>query len=132
MVNLDGGPLVPAAISVSEAMKADFVPIVNAINRINPDFPMELKDREARERPEKAWGTDSGPFAVAGVPTIGFQEKDLNGYNFNYREIWHTERDLYNMSISEYQEQKALALSILVYGLADLDHLLDREGYWKE
>ncbi|MFC2089414.1 M28 family metallopeptidase [Bacteroidota bacterium] len=132
MVNLDGGPLLPAGISVSEAMKDDFIPIVDAINRINPEFPMELKDREPREKPEKAWGTDSGPFAVEGVPTIGFQEEDAKGYNFNYREIWHTERDLYNMSIAEYQEHKAIATAILVFGIADLDHKLDREGYYVE
>ncbi len=132
MVNIDGGPLVPTAISVSEAMKEDFIPLVDAINRINPEFPLELKDREPTEKPEKAWGTDSGPFAVEGVPTIGFEEGDTKGYNFNYREIWHTERDLYNMSIPEYMEQKAIATAILVYGIADLDHQLDRKGYYKE
>mgnify|MGYP006283181873 CR=1 FL=1 len=130
MVNRDGGPTVPVTLSVSEAMKADFEPIVTAINRINPDFPVELKIREPRKKPERAWGTDSGPFAVKGIPTIGFGLGDPKGYDFNYREIWHTERDTYNMSIPEYQEQAAVATAILVYGLADLDHLLDREEYY--
>ena len=132
MINRDGGPTVPASISVSEAMKEDFTPIVDAINRINPDFPLEMKIREPQERPTRPWGTDSGPFAVVGVPTIGFQNADPNGYDFNYREIWHTERDLYNMSIAEYQEHAAIATAILAYGIADLDHLLDREGYYLE
>lgn len=132
MINRDGGPTVPVAISVSAAMKNDFLPIVDAINRINPEFPLELKMREPRERPEKPWGTDSGPFAVAGVPTIGFELGDIKGYNFSYREIWHTERDLYNKSIPEYQEQAAIATAILCYGIANLDHLLNREGYYME
>jgi len=132
MVNRDGGPEVPVALSVSEAMKADFIPVVDAINRINPKFPVELKTREPREKPKRAWGTDSGPFAVKGVPVIGFDLADPVGYNFDYREIWHTERDLYNKSIAEYQEQAAIATAILVYGIADLDHLLNREGYWLE
>jgi carboxypeptidase Q len=132
MINRDGGPTVPASISISEAMKADFVPIVDAINRINPEFPLEMKIREPVERPKRAWGTDSGPFAVRGVPTIGFQNADPRGYDFNYREIWHTERDLYNMSIPVYQEHAAIATAILAYGIADLDHLLDREGYYIE
>lgn len=132
MINRDGGPTVPASITVSEAMKADFIPIVDAINRINPEFPMELKTREPVERPKEAWGTDSGPFAVKGVPTIGFQNADPRGYDFDYREIWHTERDLYNMSIPVYQEHAAIATAILAYGIADLDHLLDREGYYIE
>ncbi len=131
MINRDGGPTVPKALSVSEAMWNDFVPIAEAINRINPEFPLELKKRAAREKPKKAWGTDSGPFAVKGVPTIGFENGDPKGYDFDYYEIWHTERDLYNKSIPEYQEHAAVATAILVYGIADLDHLLDREGYYK-
>lgn len=132
MVNRDSGPTVPSALSVSQTMKEDFIPIVDAINRINSDFPLELKEREPREKPKQAWGTDSGPFAVEGVPTIGFELSDPKGYNFNYHEIWHTERDLYNKSIPEYQEQAAIATAILVYGIADLDHLLNREGYYIE
>jgi len=69
---------------------------------------------------------------VKGVPTIGFDCDDPKGYNFSYGEIWHTERDLYNKSISEYQEQAATATAVLVYGLAMLDHKLSREGYYVE
>ncbi|MEX0985870.1 MAG: M28 family peptidase [Bacteroidales bacterium] len=131
MVNRDGGPTVPTAISVSNAMKEDFIPIVEAINRINPEFQLELKVREPTEIPKRAWGTDSGPFAVRGVPTIGFETGDPKGYDFDYREIWHTERDLYNKSIREYQEHAATATAILVFGIANLEHLLNRDGYWK-
>ena len=132
MVNRDGGPTVPVSLTVSAAQMEDFKEIAEIINTINPDFPLELKERTPRPRPEKAWGTDSGPFAVKGVPTIGFDCGDPKGYNFSYGEIWHTERDLYNKSISEYQEQAATATAVLVYGLANLDHKLSREGYYVE
>lgn len=132
MVNRDGGPEVPKALSVSAAQMDDFKEIVEVINSINPDFPMELKEREPGARPERAWGTDSGPFAVKGVPTIGFELGDPKGYNFSYGEIWHTERDTYNKSIPEYQEQAAVATAVLVYGLSMLDHKLSREGYYIE
>jgi len=132
MVNRDGGPTVPTGISVSEAQRADFETISGLINQINPEFPFELKERKPTKKPKKAWGTDSGPFAVKGVPTIGFDTGDPKGYNFSYSEIWHTERDLYNKSIPEYQEHTATATAILVYGLANLDHLLSREGYYLE
>jgi len=56
----------------------------------------------------------------------------VKGYNFSYREIWHTERDLYNMSIPEYLEHSAIVNAIVVLGVADLNHLLPREGYYKE
>jgi len=132
MVNRDGGPTVPTSISVSAAMKEDFENICAPLNDINSDFPFEIKDREPREKPEKAWGTDSGPFAVKGVPTIGFRTGDPKGYNFSYREIWHTERDLFNKSIAEYQEHTSIATAILIFGIANLDHLLSREGYYIE
>ncbi len=132
MVNRDGGPTVPMGVSVSPAMMDDFKAICAPINDINPDFPFEVTERKSREKPKKAWGTDSGPFAVEGIPTIGFRCEDPKGYNFSYREIWHTERDLYNKSIPEYQEHAATATAIMVYGIANLDHLLNREGYYVE
>lgn len=132
MFNRDGGPTVPTGISVPEAMREDFEMICAPINDINPDFPFVINERKPREKPKKAWGTDSGPFAVEGVPTITFSTGDPKGYNFSYYEIWHTERDLYNKSIPEYQEQTATVTAIVVYGVANLDHLLDREGYYKE
>ncbi|MCK5066948.1 MAG: M28 family peptidase, partial [Bacteroidales bacterium] len=132
MVNRDGGPTVPTGLTVSAAQMEDFKEIAEIINMINPDFPLELKERKPRPRPEKPWGTDSGPFAVKGVPTIGFDCGDPKGYNFSYHEIWHTERDLYNKSIPEYQEHTATATAVLVYGLANLDHKLSREGYYVE
>ncbi len=132
MVNRDGGPTVPVSLTVSAAQMEDFKEIAEVINTINPDFPLELKERKPRPRPARAWGTDSGPFAVKGVPTIGFDCADPKGYNFSYGEIWHTERDTYNKSIPEYQEHAATATAILVYGLANLDHKLSREGYYME
>lgn len=132
MINRDGGPTVPMGMGVSAAMMQDFEKICEPVNSINPDFPFKLEERKPREKPKKAWGTDSGPFAVEGVPTIGFITEDPKGYDFSYREIWHTERDLYNKSIPEYQEHTAIVTAVVIYGIANLDHLLSREGYYIE
>jgi len=132
MFNRDGGPTVPTGMYIPKDWWDDMEKICEPINDINPDFPFELKEREARTRPERAWGTDSGPFAVKGVPTMTFSTGDPKGYNFSYREIWHTERDHYNKSIPEYQEHTSIVTAIVVYGIANLDHLLSREGYWME
>jgi carboxypeptidase Q len=61
MFNRDGGPTVPTGLSVPEAMREDFEAICAPINDINPDFPFTIKERKPSEKPEKAWGTDSGP-----------------------------------------------------------------------
>ncbi len=132
MFNRDGGPTVPVSISVTKAQWDDMEKICEPLNDINPDFPFKMKERKAQNKPKEAWGTDSGPFAVEGVPVMTFNTGDPKGYNFSYREIWHTERDTYNMSIPEYQEQTAVVTAIVVLGIANLDHLLSREGYWKE
>jgi hypothetical protein len=66
------------------------------------------------------------------VPTLAFEAPDAKGYNFNYQEIWHTENDLYTKSIPEYQEQTAVVTAVVVYGLADLDHLLSRKGLYQD
>lgn len=132
MFNRDGGPTVPTGLSVPEAMMEDFEKICKPLSDINPDFPFVLKKREASKKPEVARGTDSGPFAVKGIPTIRFSTGDPKGYNFSYGEIWHTERDLYNKSIPEYQEHTAVTTAVVVYGIANLNHLLSRDGYYLE
>lgn len=132
MFNRDGGPTVITGISVPPAMMEDFKLICAPLNNINPEFPFKIEERQPSERPAKAWGTDSGPFAVAGVPTLHFNTGDTKGYDFSYHEIWHTERDLYSKSIREYQEHTSIVTAIVVYGVANLDHMLSREGYWKE
>jgi hypothetical protein len=132
MFNRDGGPTVITGISVPPAMMEDFRKICAPLNDINLDFPFKIEERKPGERPTKAWGTDSGPFAVAGVPVLHFNTGDTKGFDFSYMEIWHTERDTYDKSIREYQEHTAIVTAAVVYGVANLDHLLSREGYWLE
>ncbi len=74
--------------------------------------------------------SDQGPFALKGVPTLAFDAPDAKGYDFSYQEIWHTENDLYTKSIPEYQEHTSIVTAVVVYGLANLDHLLSRKGLY--
>jgi len=130
MFNRDGGPTVPMGISVPVAMKKDFEPIAELLDNINPDFPFELSIKKPAKKPIKASGTDAGSFAVQGIPTVNFRTLDPKGYNFSYGEIWHTERDMYNKSIPEYQNHASIATAIILNEVANLDHLLSREGYY--
>lgn len=132
MFNRDGGSTVTNSMSVPASMMNDFEQICQPLNGINPDFPFTLKQSEPMMRPKEPWSTDSGPFAVEGVPTLSIGTADPKGYDFNYGEIWHTERDLYNMAIPEYLEHSSIVSAVITYGVANLDHKLSLEGYWKE
>ncbi len=130
--NRDSGPLVPQNIIVPPAMYEDFAAIEAALNTINPDFPFEVIKREgpAPAFPKNAGGSDHAPFAKKGVPVYSLRVGDPKGYNFSYMDIWHTDKDLYNMSIPEYQEHTSVVTAVMLYHLANLDHLLDRTGMY--
>lgn len=132
--NRDYTPFVPMGITVPEAMYEDFVNVCAPLADAHPDFPFTVSKRqgEPRPKPTTAGGSDHAYFAMNGVPTLGFNIQDPKGYNFSYGEIWHTERDTYNKSIPEYQEHTATCTAVVLYGLANLDHLLSREGLYKE
>ncbi len=132
--NRDGGPTVPTGITVPEAMYDDFVSLCKPLDRINKSFPFTLTKRTQppRPKPTTAGGSDHAYFAMNGVPTLSFDCPDIKGYNFNYGEIWHTERDTYDKSIPEYQEHASVVTAVMVYEIANLDHLLSRNGLYIE
>ncbi|MBE6287368.1 MAG: M20/M25/M40 family metallo-hydrolase [Mediterranea massiliensis] len=132
LFNRDGGPTPPVGISVPQAMYDDFVKICEPIKNINPDYPFEVRIAQPRKKPTSFGGTDATVFAVEGVPTFGFTESDFKGYNFNYGEIWHTERDLYTKSVPEYMEHTSVVTAIVALGVANLDHQLSRKGMFIE
>jgi carboxypeptidase Q len=131
--NRDGGPTVASGLTVPEAMYADFEKICEPLNSINPEFPFTLTKRTSPAGPRPtSGGSDHAYFAMNGVPTLSFSAPDSKGYDFNYGEIWHTERDVYTKSIPEYQNHTSVVTAVVVYSLANLDHLLSREGLYSE
>ena len=131
--NRDGGPVIANSLIVPPAMYEDFKKATELFNNINPDFPFTLQERTGLppERPATAGGSDHAYFAINGIPTIQFGTADPKGYDFNYQEIWHTERDLYNMSIPEYMDYTSIVTAIIVYNIANMDKILSREGLYR-
>lgn len=132
LFNRDGGPTPPVGMRVPAAMVDDVKAATAAIPRINPEYPFEVITAEPTVKPTQTGGTDASVFAVEGVPTYGFMTRDFKGYDFDYGEIWHTERDTYNKEIPEYQEYTATATALAALGIANLDHQLSREGMFKD
>ena len=101
--------------------------ISEPLRELYPDYGFKINELKPRNRPTNLGGNDSSSFAVEGIPTLQMYEwEDIKGYGFSYDEIWHTERDTYQKSIPEYQEQAATALAIMVLGTANLDKKLPR------
>ena len=132
--NRDGGPLAATSIIVPPAMYDDFVKACEPLSDYNPDIPFTVTKREGepQARPKSAGGSDHAYFAMNGVPAISFRESDVFGRDFNYRDIWHTEDDLYDKLIPEYLEHSAVVQAVTAYGIANLPNLLSREGLYKE
>jgi len=130
--NRDGGPTAANSITVPPAMYEDFKKATERLNEIDPRMPFTLTQRrgEPGPRPTTAGGSDHAYFAINGVPTLSFGGGDPLGYDFNYGEIWHTERDTYNMSIPEYMDYTSVVTAIVVYNLANQSKILDRNGLY--
>ena len=133
-INRDGGPLCATGVIVPPAMKEDYDKICEPLLNLNPEFPFTVfvRKTEPGPRPTKGGGSDHAHFARKGVPTISFMERDPKGYGFEYREIWHTDRDLYNKLIPEYLQHSVIVHAVTLYGLSNLDHILSREGLYKD
>jgi len=132
--NRDGGPLVAASVTVTDAMYDDFCKISKPLETLNPDYPFTVKKRvgEAGPRPTKGGSSDHAWFARNGVPTVSITLEDAKGMNFNYLDIWHTDKDLWYQITPEYLDHSAICNAVLVYGTANLPHLLSREGLYSD
>ncbi|MGL5729929.1 MAG: M28 family peptidase, partial [Bacteroidales bacterium] len=105
--------------------------IAQWIESSDSTFKFAITEITPYAKPEREGGTDASVFAVQGVPTIHLQTADTKGYDFNYREIWHTERDLYNKSIPEYQDKAAVIMAQIALGIANMDKLIQRSEVYK-
>ena len=131
--NRDGGPEVATSITVIPSMYDDFKKICEPLES-GLAFPFKVNRNEAAPgpRPTSAGGSDHAYFAMNGVPTVSLNLTDVNGYDFRYRDIWHTDKDLFNQIHPEYLEHSSLVNAVVVYGVANLDHLLSRDGLYKQ
>jgi len=128
MFNRDGGTNAAVGIGCTEAQKKDFEAICKPLFDYNPEYPFTVAVRNPGKRPKTAGGTDSSVFSIEGVPTVTFQTRDIKGYDVRYGDTWHTELDYFQKVIPEYQEVTAVATAVTVWGIANLDHLLSRDG----
>jgi cyclophilin family peptidyl-prolyl cis-trans isomerase len=126
VINRDGGTNCISGLSVPKAMMSDFQQIVKPVLGLNIKYPFELTERSKPNRKGGRGGTDTFSFLQKNVPAFGFSTKGEHQYG----RTWHTTLDTYNEIIPEYQEYSSLVTAVISYGIANLDHMLSREGYF--
>ena len=105
---------------------SDFQKVIEPILGLNPKYPFELTERTKPVRKGGRGSTDTFSFLQKDVPAYGFSTKGEQQYG----RTWHTTLDTYNEVIPIYQEYSAMVTSVVAYGIANLDHLLSRDGYF--
>ena len=132
--NRDGGPTAASGLVVPEKIIEDIKKCTEGLENFEPKIPFKIETSKIHPVvvPDKPGHTDEAYFAMNGVPTLQFKNSDPLGYNFSYREIWHTNRDLYNMSIPEYMNYTSVIQAVTVYNLANLKRLLPRNEIYKQ
>ena len=118
-LNHDSGTNFVSGAPCTKAMKADLEQVFAGVSSIDADMPFALRESEGL----RGGGSDHGSLLAAGVPAWSWQ---LTG-NHNYGHIWHTQHDLYDEVVENYQRHSAMVIAIAAVGIANLDHLLSRD-----
>lgn len=131
LFNRDGGPTACVGMNVPETWYDDIKKIAEPMTNLW-DFEFKVDKSAPRRKVSKMGGTDATVFGMKGVPCVELRNADINGYGFEYQEIWHTENDILNKSFKDYMEQAATATAIMTVGIATLDKALPREGVYEK
>ncbi len=108
-----------SSIRVTEELRADFERVLAPVMTLNGEFPFELEIVDGLRK----GSSDHDSFLEAGVP--GFIWRQTGRANYS---VGHTWQDTYERAIAEYQEHSSIVIALAAYGLANLDHLLARDG----
>jgi hypothetical protein len=130
--NRDGGPTAASGLVVPANMYDDIVKCTEGLATYHPQitFTVEKSTAGPQPPPTKPGSSDHAYFQMNGVPVLAFRNTDPLGYNFNYREIWHTNRDRYDMSIPLYMEYTSVTQAVTLFNIANLKKLLPRDGLY--
>lgn len=131
--NRDGGPIAASGLVVPENWYEDIKKCTAGLENYHPKIRFTVKKSELPPQGRFFKGnSDHAYFGMFGIPNIYFENTDPLGYNFDYGEIWHTNRDLFNKSIAEYMEYTSVIQAVTIFNIANLDHLLPRNQLYTE
>jgi Zn-dependent M28 family amino/carboxypeptidase len=110
-----------SSISGLSYQLADLNDVFSPVMSLNPAFPFRVRSTDSLT----SLGSDHRSFVRAGVPAFFWGQ---SGDGFNYWDSHHSQHDTYDKAVPEYQEHSSIIIALAAYGLANLDHLLPRQG----
>jgi carboxypeptidase Q len=123
MLNKDFGTNPIIGISVPKVIFDDLKNVVAPIESLALKYPFKFIEGSPFRKAGRG-GTDSFSFMMENVPTPYLRSEGPHKYGTT----WHTMLDTYDQVIPDAQEQSTLIIAVLAYGVANMDHLLPREG----
>ncbi|MCP3920855.1 MAG: M20/M25/M40 family metallo-hydrolase [bacterium] len=118
VLNHDHGTNHLKGILSTEFMRPQLERVFERVMRLDEERPFELIDVDNFPR---SGSSDHASFVQAGVPAIHWAQ-DEDGYFF----IHHTQNDTFENTDQAEQRHSSMVIAIAAFGLADLDHLVDR------
>ncbi len=123
MLNKDFGTNPIVGISVPSVMLPEINKVASLIEGAQLKYPFKVIESGPFRKAGRG-GTDSFTFMLEGVPTPGLRSQGPQVYG----KTWHTPEDTYDEIIPDAQEDAAVKIALLAYGIASLDKPLTREG----
>jgi carboxypeptidase Q len=117
----DGGTNYLSGLSVPKAMKKDIDEALAPLVGLDPAMPFAIREVPGLRR---VGGSDHDSFLAAGVPGFFWRQSG----KASYQHVHHTQFDTYDQAVPEYQKHSSIVAALGALGIADLDHLLSREG----
>ena len=117
----DGGTNYLSGLNVTKAMKADIDAALAPLVGLDLAMPFVIREVNGLR---KGIGSDHDSFLGVGVPGFFWRQSGTAVYNQTH----HTQHDTFDRAVPEYQKHSSVVAAIGALGIANLDHLLSREG----
>ena len=129
LFNHDGGTNWVQSLTVPQSQFADFqaitAPLLTLLQPPQPGFDKPVFELRAVPVMQPAGGgSDHASFGAVGVPAFAWGQTG----EVPYGRGWHSQWDTYSIVVPQYQRHTATVIAAIAAGVADLDHLLSREG----
>lgn len=127
--NHDGGTNWVQSLRVAASHASDLEPIAQQIRELlrPPQQGFEPPVFQLHAEPvlqPAGGGSDHASFGAVGVPAFAWGQTG----EVPYARGWHSQWDTWSIVVPHYQAHTATVIAMVAFGVADLDHLLSRDG----